>query len=145
MWCLLSQQGHTGILRAEQDMCVCVCRSRTGSVTWTFTREKYIYINTQMLSERLREEAGWRTEGSESETRASSGPASSERASGILSPTHPSLGCLNLARQEKLQVTTLQASLTEEQNYNLHSYLHVWLFGVHSNHSGQKTVQKDRQ
>lgn len=53
--------------------------------------------------------------------RASSGPASSQTAHGILSLTHPSVGCLNLARQEKRQVTKLQASKTEEQNYNRHS------------------------
>lgn len=69
-----------------------------------------------------REEAGRRRKRgkrrSESETRTSSGPVSSEsleRASGILSVTRPSLGRLNLARQEKLQVTTPQASLTEKK------------------------------
>lgn len=62
--------------------------------------------------QRLEEERG-----SKSETGASSGPVSlksSQIASGILSSTHPSLGCSNLARQEKLQVTKLQASTTEE-------------------------------
>lgn len=46
----------------------------------------------------------------------------------FLSATRPSLGRLNLARQEKLQVTMLQASLTEITNVPL--CLSVW---VHSN------------
>lgn len=74
-----------------------------------------------MKGKRLKEERG-----SESETGASSGPVSlksSQIASGILSSTHPSLGCSNLARQEKLQVTKLQASTTEELIITS-----IWLF-----------------
>lgn len=73
---------------------------------------QYIFMY-EALSERekgvgrLKKEKG-------SETRASSGPVSSERASGILSLTHPSLGRFNLARQERLQVSTLQASFQEK-------------------------------
>lgn len=68
----------------------------------------------QHCEEEYRDGSGKRDRRLKSETKTSSGPVSSERARGILSATRPSLGRLNLARQEKLQVTAPQASLPEE-------------------------------
>lgn len=57
----------------------------------------------------------------ERETRTSSGPVSSARAGSILSVTRPSVGRLNLARQEKLQVTTPAGEFNREAHNRLHS------------------------
>lgn len=84
---------------------------------------------------------------SETETRASSGPMSLERACGILSVTRPSLGCLNLARQEKLQVTTPQASLTEKLviTSTLSVCVHSNLFSLQGNAVKRSRVQDSKR
>lgn len=47
-----------------------------------------------------------------------------KRASGALPPTHPAVGCSNLARQERWQATTPQASRAREGECN------SWLRGM---------------
>lgn len=99
--------------------CVCRLRSRTqGPVTWTFTQ--YIYMFAEHCEKAKIEQRT--AEGGERGRKVKQEQVQvrwvwkvQKEPVALLSPTHPSLGCSNLARQEKLQVTTLQASSAEKQ------------------------------